>query len=210
MGRGQRKLLLVVLFASAWPVSGQTHRQTLPEQAEKQGSVRVERYFSSEGRDEGIDGLIIESSAIVRGMVVAERGYLTKDQTSVNTDYTIEISDAYMGQIVGHQVSVTKLGGTTFVNGHRIEVDTPQFPALPHEKPLILFLRNCAEARCEFEIVADAWGVAPLRAGRIDCSSMRDGRENPWWKPYCDLTESEFRTQLQEHIARVKPGSSPK
>lgn len=209
MGRGQRKLLLVVLFASAWPVSGQTHRQTLPEQAEKQGSVRVERYFTHEGGGESIDALISESSAIVRGIVVAERGYLTKDQTSVNTDYTIEISEVYMGQIVGHQVRVTKLGGTTCVNGHRIEVVTPHFPALPQETPLLLFLRKCADARCDFDIVNDEWGVAPLHAGRIDCSSLPDGRKNSIWKPYCGSTESEFRTQLQELIARVKPGSSP-
>jgi hypothetical protein len=117
--------------------------------------------------------MVRQCDAIVHGTLKKIRTYLSPDEMELYTDYEITpLAVIARGSLPvlnkpgpQHPIVLRQWGGETTINGVPVKMYDENFPLLPTDTPLLLFLNHDAQTD-RYEIFGEITGAFELEGGR--------------------------------------------
>jgi hypothetical protein len=198
-------IIVVIILIASLPLLGQS--KTLRDEVREKGSAKHSLWEDlPRSEPHTLAQLVKRSDLIVKGQVVSETARLSEDESTVLTDYTVEIAevlkDTQREFKAGDSVTVSKYGGSILIDGKPAEVDTPTFPPIPVKVPGLFFVVRADKPNHFWQRTFSLgdFGVWLFKNGTLNCKTERK-KAVPYTSNFCGKSDSDVLAAVMRYVA---------
>lgn len=119
-------------------------RETLPQAVIRTGGPLQQMYNTEQSPNLSLAELATSSDLIVRAVIMDKHAVLTKDETAIESDYTVQPVESLWSRSISKQnepLVLTALGGTLTIEGYKVDGIDADMPPFDVGVQYLLFLK---------------------------------------------------------------------